>query len=193
MAKVGMKYCVCAPIVSEQYGQPITYGTGVVMGNAISAEITYNRTSNSLYGNDVEIEVDNSIVSADVNFTVDQVSMEGKRVAFGMVIEEEEGGVAYDITGESSPYIGQGYIAVMIQNGKYMYCAKWIHKLQYGPQGDRSATKGENITWQTESVTGKAMAVYIDNSGKSKFVREFVTDNEATAMEWLRKKANIIA
>lgn len=191
MAKVGMKYCVCAPITSEQHGQPITYGTGVVMGKAISADISYQRASNALYADDAKVESDNSITGGTVNFTVDQVTLEGRRVAFGLVIKEEEGGKSYDITGRSTPYIGQGYIEVLNYNGKYQYRAIWLHKVQYGPQGRSSATKGEQITWQTEAVTGDMLGAYIDDSGEAHFERVFEAETEAAAMAWLKKQANI--
>ena len=191
MAKVGMKYPVCAPIVKETHGQPVEYGAGVVMGKAISADITYNRTASSLYADDAKVEADNSITGGSVSFTVDQVTLEGRKVAFGLDVTDTEGGKLYHITGKSTPYIGQGYIEVLNTDGKYQYRAIWLHKVQYGPQGRTSATKGEQITWQTETVTGEMMGAYINDSGEAHFEEVFEADTEAAAMAWLKTKAHI--
>ena len=39
MAYTGLKYCVFAPITTEEPFSPIVYGTGVVLGKMISANM----------------------------------------------------------------------------------------------------------------------------------------------------------
>ena len=190
MAKVGMRYPVCAPITNENAGA-ITYGTGCEMGKAISADLTYTRASNVLYANDAKAEADNSITGGTVTFTVDQVTTEGRRVAFGLVMKTVEGGIEYDITDGATPYIGMGYIEVLRHNGVEQYRAIWWHKVQFGPQGRSSATRGESITWQTEAVTGDLMGVQLSDDGKMHFEKVFEATSEKAAMDWLKAKANI--
>ena len=52
MAFVGMKHPVWAPIREEIEGQPVVYDTGLVIGEAISADVTFTRSNNPLYADD---------------------------------------------------------------------------------------------------------------------------------------------
>ena len=45
--RIGMQYAVAAPISTEVEGQAITYGSGFRVGNAVSASITWNRSSSA--------------------------------------------------------------------------------------------------------------------------------------------------
>ena len=56
MAFIGLRHVVAAPITAETEGQPITYGTGAVIGKGIQANLTINRGDNPLYADDGEAE-----------------------------------------------------------------------------------------------------------------------------------------
>lgn len=194
MAKVGLKYPVFAPIQKETNGAPVTYGAGVIFGKAISANVSFNRSTSTLYADDAKAEADNSVTGGTISFTVDQVSDAGKKAAFGYnLATDENGDVTYDITGDATPYGGFGYIEVLRQGGVNLYRANWIHKIQFGMQEMTAETKGENIAWQTESVSGDVMAVYPDATGKQYFVAVHESRTEANAWEWLKTKANVSA
>lgn len=191
MAKVGLKYPVFAPINTEEGNKPITYKPGVVFGKAISANVTWMRSSTKLFASDAEAEAENSITGGSISFTVDQVSDEGREVAFGYDVKDSDGNREYEITGDATPYGGFGYIEVMRHNGVYKYRGLWIHKLQFAMQEMSAQTKGETVTWQTEAVTGTVMAVENDDTGKQKFVAVYESANEAAVTAWLKNKAGI--
>ena len=73
MAFVGMKYVVAAPLKEEKIGSMPVYDEGVVVGRAISADITYNRGNAALKADDVDAENDNSITGGSVTIGVDDV------------------------------------------------------------------------------------------------------------------------
>lgn len=193
MAKVGLKYPVFAPIETETHGQPVVYGKGVVFGKAIQANVSFNRNTSKLFADDVKAEADNSVTGGTISFTVDQVSDEGREIAFGYNVTETDGDRDYSITGDATPYGGFGYIEVMRYNGVNKYRALWITKIQFAMQTMDAQTKGESIAWQTEAVSGDVMATYPDDSGKQHFVDVHETVNEANAVAWLNAKAGITA
>ena len=191
MAKVGLKYPVFAPINTEERGKPIVYKPGVVFGKAINANVTWTRNSSKLFADDAEAEAENSITGGSINFTVDQVSDEGREAAFGYVVNDSDGNREYEITGDATPYGGFGYIEVERFRGEDRYRGMWIHKLQFAMQEMSAETKGETVVWKPEAVSGTVMAVYNDDSGKQKFVAVYESNNEAAVTAWLKSKAGI--
>ena len=62
MAEIGMQYPVWAPLNSEE-GNTLTYGTGMVMGRAVSANLSWQKEDNELYGDDIVAETDNFVTN----------------------------------------------------------------------------------------------------------------------------------
>ena len=194
MAKIGLLNPVYAPIVSEPKDAAIVYGAGKFCGAAISASVTYTSNSNPLYGNDSIIDDDNGITGAEVTMGVDDIMEDDQVALLGVAKEEMDGGVTeYSDTGDSAPFVGFGYIQVRRKDNKKSYIANWWHKVQFDRPNETTNTKGENIEWQTDSITGTAAGVMIDKTGKVKFRTKAVFEDYAAADAWLRNKANVQA
>lgn len=191
MPKVGMRHVVAAPITSEPINQPIVYGTGMIATRAVSADITYNKDKNSHYSDDVMSESDNSITGGTISLIGSEFLPEARVALFGVRKVTDGGKTIYRTTSVPSPYIGLGYVTVMIYKGVYKYTAKWIHKMQFSLGGDSDKTKTENIEWQTETATGNIMGATIDDTGEPAFKDEVEFENAADAIAWLDAKANI--
>lgn len=193
MAFVGMKYCVAAPIQTETSGQAITYGSGVVVGEAIGATINFTRNSGGVYGDDMLIDSDNSVTGGTVEINVVDIRKDAIPVIFS--VTKTNGASSnpdvYHETGDSSPDIGLGYIRVNRYKGKYTYYAYWIHKAQLAINNETASTKKESIEWQTTTASGNIMGVVIDSSGKTVFRDYSQFETEAAAMSWLNTKANV--
>lgn len=191
MAFIGLRYPVYAPITAETSGSAITYGTGKVIGHAIQANLTFNRANNPLYGDDVEIENDNSLTGMEISLGVDDLLDDVRSVLLGEVQAGTQQQAVYREVADSSPYVGFGYIRVRRKNGATKFQACWMHKVIFGMESEDTQTKGENIEWQTPTLTGRAMAVYLDNSGKAAFRDRATFDTEADAKAWINGKAGI--
>ena len=61
-ANVGMQYPVYAPVNVYTPGTSITYNTGAVAGEAVSAALSWERADGHFYGDDVELDSDNGIL-----------------------------------------------------------------------------------------------------------------------------------
>lgn len=194
MPRVGMRHVVAAPIDMDNIvdGQKIPYKKGLVATRAVSANITYNRDENPYYANDVLSEEDDSITSGTIEIEGSEFLPEAKVALFGVRQIEEDGNTIYRTTGVPSPYIGLGYLTVMIYKGVHKYVAKWIHKMQFNLNGDNARTKGERVEWQNETASGTIMGVVIDESGEPAFVDEVEFTSAAEAEAWLDTKAGIV-
>lgn len=188
MAEIGMQYPVWAPLTSEE-GNALTYGTGMVMGRAVSANISWQKEDNELYGDDVVAETDNSITgyTLDVTTTDLEEAVEAAILGLQKVGNTEE----YEQTGDNTPYGGHGYIRVLVRNGVRLYKAVWYPKVQFSKNSEASNTKGRNINWGTPTLNGKGLGVYDDASGKAKFRKQQVFTTLEAAKAYLNSKANI--
>lgn len=190
MATIGMQYPVWAEMSGESNGAP-TYNTGMVMGKAVGANLSWQREDNELYGDDVVAETDNSITGYQLDITTTDLA-EGVEAAV-LGLQKVGSTDEYELTGDPTPYGGCGYIRVITRNNTRLYKALWYPKVQFGRNSESDNTKGKSISWGTPQLNGKGLAVYDDQSGKAKFRKQQVFSTIAAAKAYLNDKANISA
>jgi len=129
MAKIGLQYPVFAPITSEE-GGAITYGSGVVMGRAVSANLTWETQDNKLYADDAVAETDNSITGYTLDIETSEMTeaVEAAVLGYAKVGSTEE----YEVTDDGGPEGGCGYIQVLKRHGVLGYKAFWYPRIQFG-------------------------------------------------------------
>lgn len=188
MAEIGMQYPVWAPLTSEA-NNTLTYGTGMVMGRSVSANLSWQKEDNELYGDDMIAETDNSITgyTLDVTTTELEETVEAAILGLQKVGSTDE----YEQTGDNTPYGGHGYIRVLTRRGVTLYKAMWYPKVQFSKNSESSNTKGKSINWGTPTLNGKGLGVYDDATGKAKFRKFQVFTTLAAAKAYLNGKANI--
>ena len=193
MAYIGLRYVVAAPLSAHTAGADPTYGTGMVIGKGIQANLTINRNNNPLYADDAIAEDDNGITSMSLQLGLDDLLEDAQVLLLGttkVTGTSNNPDVYYD--GEASaPAVGVGYIRVRRKNGTTKYQAVWMYKGVYGEDGENTETKGESINWQTPTVTGRCAALSVDATGVNKFRKRAVFDTEAAAKAWLNALAGI--
>ena len=181
MATIGLRYPIWSPCASGGSGVPIVYGTPVTGDHAIEASITWNRNANQLYGDDIVVEYDNSVMGGEITFGFDNLSAALKASMLG---ETEIGSTGvYEISDAAAPHGGFGYVKVVRNSGTTTYEAYWYHDVQFVLDGESAKTRGDNIEWQTPTITGKIFGVDEDGSGVFKFrtVKSHATYALATA------------
>lgn len=189
--RIGMQYAVAAPITNETDGQSVTYGTGFVVGNAVAASITWNRTDNSHYGDDVEDARDNSITSGDIEFTNSGIS---ETVRSALLGDEKVGSTEeYEMGVDATPQVGFGYVRVIRKSGAIVYQGVWLHKVQFGENTINDNTKGESIEWGETVLNGRIMAVKNNAQLKPRVMAHQEFSTLAAAVAYLNGKANITA
>lgn len=199
MAGVGMLHPVAATVASYTDGQEPTYNAGMVIGHAIQGDLALTRNNNPLYGDNVIVEDDNSVTSAQLTLGLDDLLESVQAYMLGVVkktIAGEGGGDEYYLTGESAPVVGVGFIRVLIRSGVTVYNPIWIYRAVFGRESENAATKAESVNWQTPTVVGRCMGTYIDDTGKAYFYKSRVFPASAAgaaqdAIDWLDACAGI--
>ena len=193
MAYIGMRSPVVAPITSHTDGSAITYGTGMVLGPAVAANLTFDVADNPDYGDDVIQDNDNGINGYSATLETNNITPEGRAMTLGWHGVTGTGSTVthYEVTDDAAPYVGWGFIRVKLFQGTRRYEAFWFHKSQFSPNGINASTKQRQIEWNHPQMSVQGMGVHIDNSGKAKYFDWMEFTTEAAAMTWLKGRANI--
>ena len=188
MAEIGMRYPVWAELTSES-NNTLVYGTGRVLGKAVSADLNWQKEDNELYGDDAVAETDQSLTG----YTLDLGTTELDEGAEAAVLGTAKVGSTdeYEITDDDPPYGGVGYIRTLKRAGVRLYKAVWYPKVQFSHPNESSKTKEKSISWGTPKISGKGLAAYDDATGKAKFRKQQVFTTLAAAKTYLNGKANI--
>lgn len=190
MAYIGMRNPVAAPITAHTDGSAITYGSGMVIGPAVAANLTLDIADNPDYGDDIIIDNDAGCNGYSGTLETNNITPDGRATLLGW---EPVGTTVthYDVTDASAPYVGWGFIRVKMFKGVRSYEAFWFHKAQFTPASINGSTKQRQIDWNHPQMNVRGIGAYIDNSGKAKFFQWMEFETEAAARTWLYAKANI--
>lgn len=193
MAYIGMRSPVVAPITAETDGSPITYGTGMVIGPAVAATLTFDVADNPDYGDDIIIDNDNGLNGYSATLETNNITPEGRAMVLGWNPVNGTGSTVthYEVTGDAAPYVGWGFIRVKMFKGVRSYEAFWFHKSQFSPNGINASTKQRQVEWNHPQLSAQGMGVYLDNSGKAKYFDWMEFSEESAAMAWLKGRANM--
>lgn len=201
MAKIGLKYPVAAIITAEPAGAEPTYGTGFVIGKAVSANKSITSNDNPLYGDDAIAENDTSFSEGTIELgvtdfgtdTEDTLEIQARLLGHTIV---NEGDVSDPIkvikkkASDNAPYVGLGYYKTKKLNNVQMYEATLLYKVKFQLPSEETTTKGQNIEWQTPSITGRITTLPNINDA---YEATAIFETEAECKAWLNGKLNISA
>ena len=190
-ANTGMVYPVYAPVSAYVPGTSITYGTGGVVAEAVSANVSWDRNDGHFYGDDVELDSDNGVLGYTISFEPSGLSDTVRAALLGDDLANSE----YTITDKAAPDVGFGYIRVMRDNAggtvAYSYEAWWYKKLKFSISSEETRTKERSIEWRVPTLEGTGSGVSLDSSGKLVFADHRTYTTLADAKTWLKAKAGI--
>ena len=189
MAYVGLKHPVFSPISSEPAGSVPVYGTGLIVGYALEANITIKHSDAKLYADDDVRESDNSFLSGTVTLGIDDLN---KEAVIAMLGSQEKTVDDLSVVRDAALYVstpgGFGYYRVRKKTGVRYIRAFWYYKTQWAMPSESAKTKGETVEWQTPSVEGDIFTIDdADNTWRD----TYDATTEADAVAWLNEKANI--
>ena len=185
MATTGLEYVVCAPYFES--GGISSYGPGMVITQAIKADMSINLNEAVLYG-------DNKIAEAVKEFKDGKLAINGTYLdydAMGMLLGHEitgdEGEEELVARGDDSgDYVGTGFFATTLRENVQKYRSIWLTKLKYGVPNESLETKADSIKFGTPMIEGTIMT---DVEGVWK--KEAIHATRQAAIDWLNDKANI--
>lgn len=194
MAYIGMRKPVAAPVTSHTDGSAITYGTGFVIGNAVAANINFDVNDNPDYGDDIMIDNDTGIsgYSGDIDVNMLTANVRANLLGWDSVSGGQPAAIThYQVSDETTPEMGWGFIHVGMYKGVRSYEAYWFHKARFTQNNIAASTKKKQIEWNHPKLNFTGEGAYIDDSGKAKFFDWMSFESETAAWTWLKAKAGI--
>lgn len=188
--KIGVKRFTYAKYASGGNGSAVQYTGGVMTKDkTVHVEYTTERDEGAFHADDHIIDRANAITG--VNVVVELATLT-KDIAAALLGWEQVGSTSeYHETGEEAPYVGVGW-AVPIRGDVGKYRGVWVYKLQMGLENDNANTRGQNIEWQTDTISGGGMAVQLTDGGHDVFRAVMFESADLAACEaWLKGKAGI--
>lgn len=191
---VGMLHPVAARVATYTKGSAITYSAGAVIAEARGATLTWNRADGHFYGDDVELDTDNSILGYTIEFEPSGLTDAARALLLGEVAGT---GSEYTITDANAPDVGFGYVRVMREEDsttggvKVTYEGWWFHKVKFAVNNEETRTKEQNIEWRTPTLTGTGTGVSLSSSGEITFAKHKSFDTAAAAIAYVNTEAGI--
>jgi hypothetical protein len=177
---VGMMYPVWAPITACEDGSLPTYGTGRVVQEARSANVTKEINNNPLYGDDVIVDDDNGIQAITIDFNPTGLKSFERAALLGEEVNTTDD--SYEGTDDASPYGGFGYIRKMSDSEK-KFEAWFFRRIKFGITTEETRTKEGAIQWRTPTINGRGAGSEIDGTGKIRWYirKDFEKASDAKA------------
>lgn len=177
------------PFTSGGDGAACVYtGAKVDSDKIVRVDMSEDAQKQDFYTDDHRIDSDNSISGANVSIELAKLTDEMRTAVLGY----EEATSDILVTSKPAPYVGVGFIHGDVYKGTTTYRAYWYFKVQF-TRGNRTFnTKGESVSYQTESLEGSAVAVQLSSGGSDVFYADSgELSTEAAAEAWLKTKAGI--
>ena len=135
------------------------------------------------YADDRQAEYVKEFIDADITLGISTIPVAMYETLFGHTVSTNAITFKSD---DSSPYVGVGIIAPKMVNNEKTYEAMFIPKVKFADPSESFETKGNNITFKTPSISGKASAL---ESGVWKYVEAF--ESESAAASWINSKFGV--
>ena len=135
----------------------ITYSSGQKLARGVDVSIEPSASDNVFYADNVEAEVANQFTGGSFTLTVDGLLPGAEKLIMGLPAVTT-GGSWYTYDDDRNPgFFGLGFIARYMQDGVAKYVPYVLAKVAFDPINTSAATQEAEISWQTQSITGKIM------------------------------------
>lgn len=164
-------YKGCSPLFAKCKSNEIEDSKNVSetpkkIGKFIDITIKPNYKEASLYADDEIAEQIREFDSADVTLGVDEIELDTFTEMFGHTLQsvkDSEDEKIITEKGDTPANFGaHGHIYAISKNNVTTFVACMLHRVKFEQPEEKVATKGESITFNTPSITGKA---YKDEDG----------------------------
>lgn len=184
----GLTYAVYA---SGGISSAVVYNAGKQLPNlTVKADINFEYAEGSDHADGIRIAHKKKMTGANIAFELADLPDDVKSDWF----DWEASGDDFLITEQDPHTIGVGFYfweeTPVTEADKF--CAYWVYKAKFSPDGLSGGTSNDSISYQHHNVTGLAEGIKTSSGGKAIFVKvseDF--DTEAEAIAWLKTEANI--
>lgn len=176
MATIGVKKVTVFKMTKDD-ATGTTYDAAVKLAPTMKVSLTAKTAEGSLYGDDRLVEWNSEITEFDVAIDLTDLTPEQLALLLGHN-KDVKGGVT--VSGDDvAPYFGLSFESKR-SDGKIMYVT--LYKVKFSIPTEEYETKGENISFKTPSITGKAIAR--ESDGNIKYTLIESTDAKTIIDNW---------
>lgn len=178
MPKIGFRdlYVAVMDEESDVDNGTVTYSEPEKLSEAISGGFTPNVSEANLYADDRQTDRIDLIIGYDISLETRDLSPEKEALLLGYQTDVN-GGVLR--TGDAqAPFVALMFRSEL-SNGDFEYNV--LYKVKFAPVTKNNETKGENITFQTPTITGRALPRVADGHLDYSVVAD---PSEAPALTW---------
>lgn len=161
---------------TENYGEVKTFA------RAVTASTSINTSKTKFYADDKLSEMINEFLNGTITMAVDDVENAVLADISGATVDGSGGDVTMKDT-DTAKYLRFGFIVRRFKNNESEYRAVIFTKVMFDIPADDYETKGESITFKSETVTGEIMR---NNKHEWKLMSKW--GDEAEAETWLKSK-----
>lgn len=191
MPKTGLSGFVFAKYTNTQ--GVISYTGYGSLGEAVSVSTSITTNDNGFYSDNHLSEKDETFQTGTVTFATKDLTQAVTKAMLGVVEQALPEGIPgitdtgakqliYDKR-QQSAQLGYGYIEEHLNDGVTTHRAVMIHRVAFSIPSNDTNTRGEQIEWQTPSVTGTIMRDESENEG---WMSECTFTTKAQAVAYLR-------
>lgn len=177
MSRIGVSDFHVAELLTDAPGEQTTYGEPERMPGLINVGLTKTVPEASLYTDDKLDEYVAELTGMEISVNAKELDAKQEAKLLGKEVDTH-GGV---VTGgnDNAPYF-----AVMFRSkksdGNYQY--RVMYKVRFRPYDETYDTKGENITFQTSTITGAVLGRQFD--GNFDYKLDESEENEDVIKAW---------
>lgn len=191
-ANVGMLHPVAAPVSAYTPGTSITYGAGLVIAEARGANVSWEHADGHFYGDDVELDTDNSVLGYTIEFEPTGLTDAARAALLGETAANDE----YTVTDAAAPNVGFGYVRRMRATNSQGLVVEsfegwWFKKVKFAVTSEETRTRERSIEWRVPTLTGTGAGVSLDATGKLSFADHKTFATLAEAITYVNGKAGI--
>lgn len=161
MARIGVRNLHVFPLTKDD-ASGATYGTAVKCAPLMKVSLTAKTSEGSVYGDDRQVDGNFGITGYDIVIDITDLTPDQQSLLLGHK-KDSKGGITVS-TEDEAPYVGVAFESKR-SDGKNEYSV--LYKVKFSPTNEEYETKGENITYKTPSLVGKAIAR--ENDSKLKY------------------------
>lgn len=187
-------------IYAAQYnltGGVVSYGSPVKVGDAMTAQIEPEIAEAALYAEDAKAEYMRLMVGGTISLGVKYILNAAKTLLLGVradthtITYTPPGGTetSEEVTGQkigandTGNYVGIAFYSPDMRDTLKKYFCLFIRKALFGPPSMNLQTKGQNIQFNTPTISGQFLATdEIDQD----FYAWALVDSEAAARAWVQ-------
>lgn len=177
--RIGVDNLVYAPLTTDTDSE-LTYGAVKKLPGVMKISINPNSSTETAFYDDGPGESASTLGSIEVEIEKAELSLEEKAALLGHDLSDK-GVLAYGAS-DSAPYVALGF-RTLKSNGSYKYV--WLMKGKFAEPEDSNETKGDSVSFQSDTITGnfaKTNHVFTIG-GKSVQPWKFETDDDATSKD----------